>query len=376
MIRHCFLITTFFLSGSTSFATGKSNAPSAAGAGVAEKIDPTLKAKAEEWMANKQLRFVENRGQMTDLEGNPVSDLLFKASARGVDMYITKWGLSYVFIKVQEERKDGEAREQERIMGNEEEENIKIEYCRADMELVGADIKRENIIKEYESGDYSNYYLGHCPDGIMNVHNYKKITIANVYPGIDWVLYTKKGNMREGKILKYDFIVHPGADPSQIKLKYKWTDSPDKKDDGSLIINTSMGTIREGTPYSYIQETNSQIQSAYTINKETNEICFTTAHYNPEQTLIIDPHLEWGSYYGGSGIDGFCSVKTDASGNIFITGYTGSSNFPTLNPGGGAYFQGANAGDDAYLIKFTNNGTLLWSTYYGETGAMLDFLSR
>jgi len=383
-MRHfCFLIATFLLSGSVSFATSKLNATPAASAGVAEKIDPNLKAQAEEWMANKQLSFVENKGQMTDLEGNPVNDLLFKAGARGVDMYITKWGLSYVFIKSEEERKEGEPREQEQIMGKEEEENIQIEYCRADMELVGADIKRENIIQEYESEDFANYYLGHlpaglpadrhgkagCPDGIMNVRNYQKITIANVYPGIDWVLYTKKGDVEGSGVLKYDFIVHPGADPSQIKLKYKWTDSPDKQDDGSLIIPTPMGTIREGVPYSYLQETNTHIQTVYTINRETKEIRFTTAYYNPEETLIIDPQLNWGTYFGGNNLDGFCCVKTDASGNIFITGYEDSFNFPTLNPGGGAYFQGSNAGNtDAYLIKFNNIGTLLWATYYGGGG--------
>ena len=42
----------------------------------------------------------------------------------------------------------------------------------------------------------------------MNVQTWQKITIKSIYPGIDWVIYSD-----EEKGLKYDFVVHPGADP-------------------------------------------------------------------------------------------------------------------------------------------------------------------
>jgi len=243
------------------------------------------------------------------------------------------------------------------------EEQVKdIEYARVDMVLNGVNFTKDQITRTDGLG-YENFYLAQCPDGIINVPTTREITIANVWPGIDWVIY---GISDKG--LKHDFVVHPGADPSLIQMKYKWADVR-LDNDGKLHISCPIGEIIESIPATYLEETNTQINSSFKMIGKT-EVGFNIGAYDNSKTLVVDPALTWGTFYGGTSLAGGRTCTTDGAGNLYVTGYTNSVNFPLLNPGGGAYFQGALAGGtwDYLIIKFSNAGVLLWSTYYGGIG--------
>ena len=72
--------------------------------------------------------------------------------------------------------------------------------------------------------------------------------------------------------------------------------------------------------------------------------------------------LVFSTYFGGSGDDRILGMALDSSSNIYLTGSTTSSNFPTMTP-----FQSALAGGmDAFVTKLNATGTaLLYSTYLG-----------
>ncbi len=58
---------------------------------------PVSPAQAKQFMEGQGVSFLENKGQMVDMDGKPVPFVLFKAEAQGLDMYVTEKGLTYLF---------------------------------------------------------------------------------------------------------------------------------------------------------------------------------------------------------------------------------------------------------------------------------------
>ncbi len=317
-----------------------------------------LRKKGNEFLRKKgSISFTENKGQIADQNGNPVPFVLFQASAPGVNIYLTEQGVSYKFIKKEK---------RERAQTKDGEENMKIQFSRVDMLLKGASIKKENIITEEPETFLKNYNLTSSPKGILNVRSFKKITVKNVYPLIDWVWYNAAG-----KGLKYDFVVHPGANPRSIVMAYKWADITTQNGNEQLRIHSHNGDLTEGKVISYSGQ--NPVSTHYAVAK--NEVHFEVADYDTKSTLIIDPPLQllWGTYFGGGDVDGFQDIKIDpVTGDVIIVGYSVHDSFmsyPTLQTWGSAYYDGTAGGNtpygDALLLRFRSDGTLLWSTLFG-----------
>ena len=75
---------------------------------------------------------------------------------------------------------------------------------------------------------------------------------------------------------------------------------------------------------------------------------------------------QWGTYYGGTGDDRGQSCATDASGNVYLAGYTGSTTRISTT-GAHQTTYGGNQYDD-FLVKFNSSGVRQWGTYYGGAG--------
>lgn len=88
---------------------------------------------------------------------------------------------------------------------------------------------------------------------------------------------------------------------------------------------------------------------------------FSTANSGPTSLLFS-------TLLGGTGGESAADVVLDATGDIYVTGYTASMDFPTLGP-----IQAANAGGyDAFVTELDSSGaTLLFSTYLGGSGGAM-----
>jgi predicted SpoU family rRNA methylase len=298
----------------------------------------------KEWVAVTEkfyYGFAGNRGQLSE-------KVLLYSKNSNFNIYLTREGLSFVIYANEK---------------TESQKEPKILYSRIDYELIGGNIKKENITFENEIPNYyENFYTQYAPDGILFVRLYKKVRIKEVYPGIDWILrYDENGNFH------HEFEVSPNSNIAQIKIKVKNAQIELTDEGRSVLLKTPIGTIKDGNLIAY--EGEKELSARYTI--KDNLLSFEIKDYEGREKLLIDPHaLVWATYYGGNDSDEAYSISTDANGNVFVVGYTWSTNFPTYNPGGGAYFDGTCGGCsdgywDAFILKFTNSGVRLWATYYG-----------
>jgi hypothetical protein len=76
--------------------------------------------------------------------------------------------------------------------------------------------------------------------------------------------------------------------------------------------------------------------------------------------------LTYSTYLGGSSIDGGTAIAVNSAGDVYVTGFTGSTNFPTA----AAWQQGLGGGSfDGFVAKLNAAGLALdYSTYMGGSG--------
>ncbi|HEY6352370.1 MAG TPA: SBBP repeat-containing protein [Candidatus Angelobacter sp.] len=221
----------------------------------------------------------------------------------------------------------------------------------------------------------SNYFIGNDPDRWRtNVVNYAKVQYENIYDGVDLVYY---GNRRQ---LEYDFVVEPGAMPSQIRLLLSLPKDASGKcvhldKNGDLATSTETGQVLLRRPYVYQSlddkgaRATKEIGGRYVVlsTKKLRDACsvtlgFQLERYRHTRPVIIDPVLVYSTYLGGTSTDIGTAIAVDATGSTYVTGVTASPNFP---------FQGGvqatrSAKGDVFVTKLDPSGlSIVYSTFLG-----------
>ncbi len=210
-----------------------------------------------------------------------------------------------------------------------------------------------------EAEGKSNYFIGNDPSKWRtNITHYAKVNLKEVYPGIDMVYY---GSQQK---LEYDFMVKPGADPKEIRLKIEGAESSNVNDSGNLQMSVGGCQVVFKAPAIYQEDRNGKvtIMGKY-VKTGSNELGFEVKGYDHSIPLVIDPVLDYSTFLGGTASEGANAIAVDGSGNAYVTGETGSINFPTT---AGAY---QTASGDIFVTELNANGSaLVYSTFLGGIG--------
>ncbi|MGA2533810.1 MAG: SBBP repeat-containing protein [Candidatus Aminicenantales bacterium] len=236
---------------------------------------------------------------------------------------------------------------------------------------------------EAKTGAVISYFKGRPEEWKAGIPAYGRIVYRDLWPGID-LAYSGTTDR-----LKYQFVVHPGADPSKIRLIYRGASSVDVDGDGRLEVGTPLGGFQDEAPLAYQERDGQRITVPVAFRLEPNDIGagrrtgasvdtglisraygFATGEYDPDLPLVIDPAtLIYCGFIGGSANDRGTALAVDGSGNAYVTGFTGSFDFP-VKVGPDLGFNSSIGGMDAFVAEVAADGTGL--VYCGFIGGSWD----
>ena len=194
------------------------------------------------------------------------------------------------------------------------------------------------------------------PSGDDQAQLLGEITYPNLWPGIS-VIYQQPA----GGIVKSTYHLEPGADAGQIRLAYNVPVHLEAT--GRLLFEFETGQMSESAPVAW-QEIAGQrvpVKVSFCLISE-REVGFALGAYNPDHSLVIDPTLQWNTFLGSSGGEEGYGIAVDASGNVYVTGYSDAT---WGSPVSG--FSG-DSESDAFVAKLNSGGVLQWNTFLGSSG--------
>jgi len=205
-----------------------------------------------------------------------------------------------------------------------------------------------------------NYFIGSDPAmWRSNVPTFAEVRYARVYPGTDLIYYS------EQQRLEFDFRLSPGADPRRIRMQFEGARELRIDASGNLTITMPGGAVEYRKPIIYqtaIDGSKQLIRGSFALAAH-NIVRFRVGAYDRSRPLVIDPILNYSTYFGSySGVNG---VAVDAAGEAFVTGAAvalpaTSGSFQAQNP------NTSQLAGSAYVAKFNSTGTaLLYCTYVG-----------
>lgn len=286
--------------------------------------------------------FIQNAGQWD-------RNALFYSSGPGVGVWVTSSGIKYDFFK-QELTKLDFTKEMWIAPRRRSGHVVEMKFVGAEKGAKGVGTGRMAVPINF---------IGE--NGSRSAGVYDESRLIGLYGGVDLRLY------RDNSYPRFDFLVAPGAQPSQIKFRFEGADGLRPGPNGSLLVATKFGEI----PFAELQAfqpgsngSKSPVSSKFTVFPD-GTVGFSLGGYDRSKPLIIDP-IVYSTLLGAHAGDDFgTGVATDDEGHPYLCGATATPFFPITN---GAYDITVSE-IDAFVTKFTTDAAgLVYSTVIGGSG--------
>lgn len=176
------------------------------------------------------------------------------------------------------------------------------------MEFIGNNLVQPLVKESCET--VFNFFIGNKEEKWRtHVPSASKVVYQNFYDDIDLLVYSANGR------LKYDFILHPNANPGLIQWRYQFANGSIDQE-GKLNVKAGDFQIEEGLPFTY-QRDGSKISEVKCSYQSINGVfSFELDEYDQSRKTIIDPEIVWSTYSNIGRLNRF-SVLTTQNQTLF-----------------------------------------------------------
>lgn len=213
-----------------------------------------------------------------------------------------------------------------------------------------------------------NFFVGSDPERWRSgVRGFDRVRLNELYGGIDVQLRSTRAG------LEYDLFLSPGAALDQVVVNCDGVRRLSVNPDGSLLIETALGELRQAPPKTWEVAAHGACHRLHCRYRllGPQRFGFEVDSWSGGTALVIDPGLEWSTYFGGTGHEQVHAVAIADNGDVLVAGETESPSFPTTP---GAYdptCDPAGTCVDGFVSRLSADGTrIVFSTFIG--GSMSD----
>jgi methionine-rich copper-binding protein CopC len=205
-----------------------------------------------------------------------------------------------------------------------------------------------------------NYYIGkNSKNWKKNVSTYQQVLYTNLYTGVNLHLQA------HGKNIEKIYVISRNGSPNSIWVNVSGSTGLKVNKKGELEILNGSSALKLTKPFAYQMINGKRVVIPVSYVLKGTSYGYKTGAYNKNYKLIIDPILS-STYLGGNSYDGINAIAVDKAGNVYVTGYTGSKDFPKANPSQYNGGKGDTNEWDVFVSKFNSDlSSLTVSTYIG-----------
>ena len=175
------------------------------------------------------------------------------------------------------------------------------------------------------TGAHASYMQGKNPAlWQANLPLVSSIVYRGLWPGVDLKYEAEQSR------IKAEYLVAPGASVDAIRLRFD-ARAEIASDGSLCVETASADFIEHSPIlYQTINGVRKVVAGGFRLTND-GSVGFYASVYDKAEPLVIDPSMLFSGYFGGSSQDNITAVKIDGLNNIVVVGWTTSSDLPTSN---------------------------------------------